>query len=357
MRVQPLLHQRLDLYRFAYVMVDPIQLPCQRDWLLPRLTASVANDEALAARLHLPTPMAGERGPILSSCIRRLHYWRNKDCLRPLILLRPAFEHTVAPHRLAGLARVPPILGRMMFEHDAYTPLEWRRPMGAVAKTPEIQFSHKGEQHPLLMRYRALCKSYPYSTFTIQEDGRIAEQTSLASLLSQRSICQPDHDAFEAYDQQWLKNYGHHQGHCYVMSRSKAALSWFARDSLRLLGPYAYRWFYPQEPDLRNSGLNWILVQDHALRWTYLQRNIPVVQLDCDPSTTAFRQLRLMQGGRVRWRSSNMLVAKGLLQLGKQSILCQDVGRGWQLALSEQAAEDRSLMLNRKLEAMTMLSA
>jgi hypothetical protein len=354
--IQPLLLQRLTCYRFAYVMADPEFLASRLEWQIPDLRGSFPRDEKVARTLNLATPCLGERSPILSTSLERLCHFRRQDGMRPLILLRPAFERPIPVKRLAGLAKVPPILQRMMLKDDAYLPLEWRRPMQRLMLPNTAVQAVDLREHPMVRHLQAVKAAVGSARYFLQEDGFLIQQPELL-MDGPKQFLKLDRRALGRYDEAWYQSFGHLSNHTYIISKSKQQLEWFARDSLRILGPHTYRWMYPAIPDPRNGGRNWILVQDRDMQWDCLARRIPAVFLDDDGMLRNYRRLRLGKGGRLRWRTMDDLQRKGILRLFNMTLLCQDRGSGWQLAFADGAARDASPALTRRLDQLATLIA
>lgn len=301
-RLNPL-QQRLFLYGFTYVQMDPFSPIDEDTWQIPGLQSLLEPRffHGWCGILRRCRPFSETaHQPVISPSLRGLLRLRQRSPLRPLILCQTAFEPVFPAAKLRHLARPNRQLGKLLDRNDPLHPLYW---VGCRPRLlgREVRAWSGLERHPfeeLLMR---LVREHPQSQIWIQEDGRLLEQPSLFATHRKSPPTTSFRRQLAHFEGLFREQWAGFKGSAYVFSRSRARLAWFRRDCLRLLGTRICCWPFPCMPDPRDPLPHLILVRDQHVRLTRLERVLPCYFLDGEERRNLFRQYRVGNRKGPRW--------------------------------------------------------
>ena len=351
------LQQRLFLYRFALLHIDPIVGLCPQFLALPGLQYLRGNrDLEQWDRLLQGCYPFSELGDtaVISPSLTSLLRLRKYQPLRPLILCRTAFEPVKAKGYMNKLVRrCHPITWLL---NDATNPIYWLSPRGQ-SSVDRVQAYVGRSRHPLEVLARLLREYLPESLIITREDGLILEQGNL--FVSRPPLCTPDHLARSRLKHEitFRDQFQQQSGACYLFSARSDRLDWFRRDCTRLLDARVFCWNYPEQPDPRDPLVHFILVPDAAIRFASLGPLLPALHLDGTEKQLHYRAVRRSPGGRPRWMELERVDAFARFPSKQGSMLFYFRDNSWfcQGGPSD-VVEDRSQEFRERLEALNLLN-
>jgi len=292
--------QRCALYGYAYVQLLPLG-----DWITPWLPATVRRSrerrritvfDSWLDRLGI-VRLTGP-GPILSYHLSTLVRERRRHPSRPLILIQPLFQSPYAPSRLCKLRATRTNLHDLLWEHDDAYPLVFGPPS---PESPQVR-TYDPPDHPLRDLWQRRDQWADQCSLDLRDDGRIECQLHLFARQNRLPSIDPD-------DQSRLDSYAHRfisslPLPATVLARSRASQAWFARDCLRVLGPY-FPCAFIRECEHPPTGVG--LVCDGDIRYEANLQHQTWVYLDRGPRRHLYRLHRLAQANTHTWLSAPVL--------------------------------------------------
>lgn len=333
------LEQRLRLYRFAYVQIDPT-CPFETPWLreAPQWVGPESRRTLWSQVLgSLPTVNFLASGPVVAPSPVLLAHVRRRQPDRPLILCQTPFEPVYAPSRLRSLIRVNHWIPSVLWRGDATDLLFWGRSPEA-ARTKQLSIFLNIRAHPLRALWHLLAQQVErwvlFDRFFLREDGHIEEQLPLFGRPSR--ISQNPADGVQLrYDAAFKAAIEASLRRTYVFSSASESLAWFARDVVRLLPSSAHVRSFPHHPDPSDPQTFFVTVRDSAIRFARLDGLYAQIHLDWNTRSVAFRRYRMKAEGCTRWRCLRATRAVEFLDIEGQRWCFHLTERGWQSHLGE----------------------
>ncbi|MDJ0836160.1 MAG: hypothetical protein QNK37_06550 [Acidobacteriota bacterium] len=354
------LRQRLLLYRFAVVQLDPHLILEPEDWQLNRLQYLPGPYERhywdqVLGRCESFRTLSND--PVISPSLSVLAKVRAERPDRPLIFCRTAFEPTVSRHSTHHLPRpADPVTG-MLQSGDPWLPL-YRVALREQAPLPHIKAYHPSRPHPLARIHRAFQQYDPHALLTLREDGQSQAQSHLfyrpvGPFLLPGELMRLRH----LHDHAFRKQLSDLRGRYYIFANKKEPLDWFRRDCKRLLPAHVFCWDYPEGPDPRDPLTHFILVPDAAIRFAVLNPKIHGFSLDGDGHRDLYRLVRWPAVGDPDWFSDGQAEARAEYRVRGEVLTFHRNGRGWFCQRSPEAARDKSVEFQQRLNALKLLTA
>jgi len=353
------LQQRLLLYGFAYVQLDPRQPTTVQDWGLPGLQLAPvgAGAESWRRRLLGCTRWSETAAyPVASPAIALLRRIRRRQPWRPLILVRTAFESANLSRHLGALAWPRPDVAGFLTDGDAARPLRWLRAWPEPEGEMATAYAERAE-HPRRAWARLCVRRRPQSRFLVCEDGSLLEQMALFGARSRLRPPAGWRAASAAFDAAFIGQFAGRRGVCRVMAEDRASLAWFARDCRRLLGPSAHCWRWPHTPDARDPLTHFILTADRDIRFAALDPSAPSFHLDGNASRRRYRAARIQRpAGELGWRAAAQPAARAHITMNAKRLTFWRTAEGWISAPAAADAPDESEALRQRLMGLRALT-
>lgn len=320
--------QRLKLYGFALVQVDPRRPINPYAWELPGLQAVVTGQhwKGLVSQC-LPFSKLSE-APVLARSGAVLEKLRKRQPKRPLIWCQTAFEKPPQGTFWRKLLHSKPL--PFVVSKDPGWPLLWVPPH--PVNPPDLMMPYP-LKHPLLKRLRVFQKTYPEHRFWLEEDGELALQYNL----------------FEAHQPQlngWQRELDRCEGavlkdmteklqspHLVVTHRAET-LEMFRMDMVRWWGK-RFCLQRGQIPEIQAAfGRLLVLVTDTELRWAAPAfRGWPVVHLGGSTWQRKYRMLRVSEPREPGWCSHETLLGEASLMGERGMMRFHRSSYGWHYSL------------------------
>ncbi len=238
------LTQRLNAYRFAWLMVDPKPLETQF-WQEHRLTrlpskGGQAIEKLLLSQLPESPPRSNQI--LASTSLTRLKRVRLMQSDRRLVWICP---YTYRPAPLAHLCALGSTNNRFPISLDMGFPLIWASQAASQCKRewrPLLPYA----LHPRMRLQRWLTK-HRWRSFT-SEAGEIALQSEL---FRQEHLPPWSGQKWHCFDHMFLRTLHQLPLRCYVLSIRARHIQWFAQDAKRLLS--ARVWVKPWDTDFHDD--------------------------------------------------------------------------------------------------------
>lgn len=317
------LRQRLELYGFASVQIDPRQPLQPWQWQLQGLEAATRSLawESLLFRC-LPFSL-NTNAPVISNSLAFLDRIRKKSPERWLIHCQTAFEKPLGRQsfRRLMIKKPLPFLHRM----DAMTPLRW---LPGLWHQKAVRITHYPRQHPQDLRLKTLQKRFPCHQFRCLEDGQLLVQLNLFG--GKVQIPRGSGAAMSALDQAVRSQTGALNGGWLIASGERQRLNWFRRDLVRIWrGRYDF-WDgeLPAYPSVQGSML--VLVSDADLKWGLPHvEGWPMLHLDGDVRTLAYRHARQVPANPPSWVSNVPVIGQASWRWQGKTFWFQKTKLGW----------------------------
>ncbi len=297
------LQQRLFLYGFAYVQLDPFHPIDENTWRIPGLQALIEPScfHGWCGVLGRCRTFSNDTlHPVISPSLRGLTRLRKRFPRRPLILCQTAYDPVIPPARLRSLVQGKYRVTNLLKRDDPLQPLYWigsrPRPKGA-----EVLAWRGVQRHPYERLRMRLARERPQSHFWFQEDGRLLEQPSLFDRHPPKEPDASFRACLDRFEELFRKRFSSFRGSAYLFSKHRAKLAWIKRDCLRLMGRRISCWSFPAMPDPQDPLTHFILIRDHQIRLTRLERNLPCFHLDGGDRRLRFRSYRVAERPDPRW--------------------------------------------------------
>ena len=350
------IQQRLFLYRFAFLHLDPVVGLCPELLSLPGLQYLPGNRDLQQWDRLLqgcfPFTELGN-GAVISPSLTALLRLRKYQPMRPLIFCCTAFEPLRSTSYLARLVRrCHPVTWLL---HDATDPLFWVSPRQEATVTRVEAYLGKSP-HPLKQLADLLRQHVPESLIIIREDGLLLEQGNL--FVSRPPLQTPEKLVRSRinHEASFREQFSRHNGACYLFSSTGERLEWFRRDCTRLLDARVYCWNFPERPDPRDPLVHFILAPDAAIRFTSLDARLPGLHLDGTQRHFHYRETRRSGGGRPHWLERKRVEAYARFPSKQGSMLFYYCGKKWRChGGPSEVVQDRSLAFAQRLEALNLL--
>ncbi len=302
------IQQRLFLYAFARVDLDPLNPSARSRWGLPGLQGCFVGSDAPSWRQSLPPVQdfsSATTAPVISNSIGFLKDVRRRQPQRPLILARTAFEPLTKDQTLRSLISIRHPIAGLAHPSDPLKPLYM---LGDVpGRLPRIQVLDK--PHPRAKALRDATISKPLSQFTPTEEGAILEQPWL---FSPRGFWQPEArfwEMSEMYDRQLLSELTTLQKGAIFVAKDPELLAWMRRDCTRLLSKRYCCWNFPEMPDPRDPLIHFIFATDRSLRFERLDKRLQIRCLDGGFREQQYRAIRSQPANPPKWRHMGHAIA------------------------------------------------
>lgn len=325
------IQQRLFLYNFAYVQIDPFGSMDTTPWDLPGLQFIPPSGQGnewrrLFSGLDPYSPVT--HYPVISPSLAALRNIRRHQPTRRMIFCQTAFEPVISTKKLVRLNGLNNKLARVLNEADPFRPLyyigDWPNPDHSWFP-PYRRF----DRHPMARALKITRAANPESRFFVQEDGTLAQQCSLFSRTDPFEDDAEYRRERENFEHQFRTRIGELEAGAFVFARDKELLAWFRRDSTRLLGKRHYCWAFPQLPDHRDPLCHLILICDGDARFSNLEPRFPQIHLDGGPRDLRYRQMRFITPGQPRWQSRVTPDAAAIFNGGEHQMIFYKTDHGW----------------------------
>jgi len=351
------LTQRLLLYRFAAVEIDPIHPVDLRAWDLARLQlAPLHRDRAEWQRLLIGCERFSETEltPVISPSLVALTKLRRRQPTRPLIHCRTAFEPPASTDALRRLARADHPLALILSPSDAIASLRWISPRASRARTSLLAYDHPGK-HPLELIRSHARRTAPSVGLEYREDGRLQVQDHLFEPAGGIPLPSDLSARLALHEHVFTKQLADAHGRRYVFSAEADRLEWFRRDCRRLLSNRVFCWDFPEGPDPRDPLTHFILTHDSILRFQGLEDEVPELSLDGDPLCDEYRTARRPPRAQPTWLDPHPVDAGARITAGKSELRFVQRGEAWFSYRAPVRAHDRSEELARRVHASRLL--
>ena len=341
------LQQRLFLYGFAYIKIDPFFPIDPEQWGQGSLQYLPASSRKASWRhlfCYCDLYQSHRASPVVSPSLKGLLELRRLFPRRPLIFCRTAFEPEPKSGALRRLWGPRGWLPRLLHAEDGIEPLHWlaKRDYGPFCP---VRAYERFPMHPLGMLWRRLKNRRPHSAFTIQEDGLIAEQPDLFHPQKRFEVPAGFERSRTQLDASLREQLESLRGRYRVFAQNREMLEWFRRDCVRLLGCRFRCRPFPYVPDPADPHTHFVLVPDSRLRFQRLSRGWGSLHLDGDRMRRYFREYRLSDSGAPSWWAESPVTARaqwrssaGVLTFFK----CRKAWRSWDgrdLAVADRGEE------------------
>ncbi len=328
--LNPLL-QRLYLYRFAYVQVDPGDPVSLTRWgiegaQLAAVGAGRSGWRGLFAACAPFSPVCS--APAISPSPALLRRIRRRQPLRPLILCRTAFEGFQNAPKLRPLVQPLAKALDLTAPDDGVRPLfrlrAWPGPAGAPAEA-----FRRFPDHPRRVWARLCVRLNPTSSFWRQEDGLVAEQLDLFNPAPRRltpAALARDQRTFDAV---FLAQFAGLEQSRWVFAADPALLCWFRCDCARLTSPRIPCWDFPLTPDPRAPRPGFVLAGDADIRFARLSAAFPTIHLDGGPRQWRYRAARQAPAGQRGWLTDAAPRAVARIMINRRRLVFWRTDQGW----------------------------
>lgn len=344
--------QRLVLYRFAIVEVQPDHPIIPLGWGLPYLQA-LPTQRAWDRFLRFCAPFnALSQGPVISPSLAVLRKLRQHQPTRPLILVRPAHDTPVAPWLSRQLVRAYHPAASLTPADDAIDPLLWMTPCKPIPAFDMVAYHDKGA-HPLIRLSGLMRKWNPQSSIYFREDGVPQEQLWLFANYHQRDVPPKLTANIHSWAHKLKTRLQALEIHHYVFAKDLERLNWFRRDVLRTLPPKFRCVDFPYQPDPRDPSIVFVCTRDAQIKLLNLAP-LPSIHLDGDPRTLAYREAR-MQQGRPHWLSRCAPVCTARYPAPEGVMRFQGDASGWRSFPGGPEVNDQSQAFHNRAEILRLL--
>lgn len=341
--------QRLELYGFAWVQVDPTRPIEPWRWGLGDLQKGHAGEnwEFLFKNCKPFNPVSSL--PVISPSLPWLKNLRAENPLRPLLFCQTAFESWP---RLGHVKALPiretfPFLNR----DDAWRPLQWA---SLPEAHPQLVLDEYEQKHPREQLFQLLLEANPEGTQWFQEDGRIAIQQSLfgtttalfnwQKLANTEALQQEVTDVLRTLSGSWL-----------VCAMKRERWRYFSQDLCRhRRGQY----FLREElvaPYKEMRGPLLVFAEHSSLRWGDLRcKGWPVIHLDGKSLEHHYRVLRVGESRMPSWNWDEPVRGSAHWVLGRKTFTFQLTDSGWRSPVTSEALPSAEGLLRELLDCFSL---
>ena len=324
--VSPIL-QRLLLYGFAYVQVDPEHSCGALAWRLAGLSFAGQNQKRPWPFFNGLAVNRADEAPLASSSLSVLKRARQLRPNRPLIYCQTPFEQWTPPNRLKRLLAWRRPVTSVLHPEDPFRPLLFMGPVPAGAK--RLDAYRRFDEHPYRGLFSQAVARCPTSRFFVREDGSLAEQLDLfapAPAWRPNADFEKRRDLFAACFRQQIVNI---ESGAYLFARDRDRLEWFRRDCVRCLSRRTVVWDFPAMPDRDDPLRHLMLVHDPLIRRGRLAPHYPSLHLDGDAQSIRYRQARFPSQATPGWQSLTQARAKASVILDGCAFRFEQLDDDW----------------------------